>query len=231
MALGLTLRGWRSASPARRRGRRFTLAMVLAAALALLLPSTPASTAPAVPDQEIPPGLLPDVEWTELQANWLVNLVRNTERELPAFEDTARLQELGFVNIGVTAPGGYDHWTNMQWVNDGHILNPKYPESLVFQRTADGGYEIQAAMYLLPSHYTMDTIPSLISWIYGWHAHPELCGDETGRIVGFIAPGGTCSRGEPVLIPMIHTWVVDNACGHRFGGVDAGGLHCDYHDH
>jgi hypothetical protein len=27
--------------------------------------------------------------------------------------------------------------------------------------------------------------------------------------------------------PMMHVWIVDNACGHRFGGVGVGGLDCD----
>jgi hypothetical protein len=32
--------------------------------------------------------------------------------------------------------------------------------------------------------------------------------------------------------PMMHVWIVDNACGHRFGGVGVGGLNCDVsHDH
>jgi hypothetical protein len=31
---------------------------------------------------------------------------------------------------------------------------------------------------------------------------------------------------------MIHVWVTDPGCGHRFGGLGTGGLHCEYeHEH
>jgi hypothetical protein len=203
------------------------------AAVALLLAvcagvAQPSSAAPAAPDQtEPPPGILPEGEWTEAQANWLVNAVRAAERELPArFGSASQLAPLGFVNIGVLVPGGYSHYVNVSWMNDAHILNPQYPESLVY----DSGGRVVAAMYFLGPEYTMETIPSLISWIPGWHTHPELCSDEQGRVVG-IPINGQCTRGRPVTAPMTHVWIVDNECGHRFGGLDGGGLHCDYHDH
>lgn len=194
------------------------------AVLGLVFTTSPASA------QE--PGYLPEGgDYTPEQVGFATYLVERTERELPAFGDTERLEELGFVNIGVVAPGGYAHWTNVAWLTDDHILDPTHPESVVFKRTASGGWEIQAAMFFLGPTDTMDTIPWIIDWMPGWHTHPELCGDDSGRIVGISRPDGTCAIGNPVLIPMTHTWIVDNECGHRFGGVDAGGLHCDYDEH
>jgi hypothetical protein len=212
----------------RARGRRRAVRVALAtlAVLALQFGGSPASA------DEHYTGVLPEGDWPDPAADWAIDFIERAEQELPAFNDTARLEELGFVNVGVTAPGGYDHWTNVSWMMDEHILDPQYPESLVFQRTADGGYEVQAAMFFLSPETTMETIPSLISWLPGWHTHPELCSDDEGRIVGTPGPDGTCANGDPVLAPMMHAWIVDNDCGHRFGGIDAGGLHCDYeHDH
>jgi hypothetical protein len=200
--------------------RRVLMALGALTLLGVLFPSGSASA------QEYPPGILPPGEWTEAEANWLVGEVEWAEQELPAFT-TARLQELGFVNIGVVAPGGYGHWTNVNYFTDSHFLNPQYPESVVTQ-----GSQVVAAMFFMGPATTLENLPSLVSWIPGWHDHPELCSDETGRVVGASRPDGTCAVGQPVLTAMTHVWIVDNECGHRFGGVDAGGLHCEYeHDH
>jgi hypothetical protein len=192
--------------------------------LVLLGTLFPGQTASA--QEEPPPGILPEGDWTEAEANWLVNWVEWAEQELPAFNDTARLEELGFVNIGVTAPGGYGHWVNVRWFFDDHFLNPEYPESIVTQN----GQVVAAMMFMRPDT-TLANLPSLISFIPGWHDHPELCSDTSGRIVG-ASRNGQCEVGSPVLTAMTHVWIVDNDCGHRFGGVDGGGLHCEYeHDH
>src|SRR5690606_451744 len=142
------------------------------------------------------------------------------------------IEELGFVDIGPIVPGGYRHFVNVSWMADGHILNPRYPESIVYQRTATGDWDVVAAMFFLWPTATMDTIPDMVRWLPGWHTHPELCSDAQGRVVG-TPLGGDCPPGSaPVTTPMMHGGIVDNECGHRFGGLDGGGLHCDYeHDH
>jgi hypothetical protein len=210
-----------------RRRRRLGLAVVLVA-LAFVFPTSPAS------GQEIPPGILPEhATYTPEQAQWLVNGVRYAEEVLPRYSDRAALPGMGYVNIGVLAPGGYEHWVNVPMMFDEHFLNPAYPESLVFQRLSDGSFQLQAAMLFTHPQYTIETLPEFIRFIPGWHTHPELCALPDGRIVG-ISTNGQCSNPEarPVWIPMTHVWIVDNECGHRFGGVDAGGLHCEYeHDH
>jgi hypothetical protein len=212
-------------SKGRARRRRLGLSIAFVA-LGLLFPSSPASA------QEIPPGILPEHgTYSPLEAQWLVNWVRYAEQALPRYADRAALPGMGYVNIGPVAPGGYEHWVNVPMFFDQHILNPDHPESLVFQRQPDGSWQLQAAMFFTHPAWTMETIPELIRFIPGWHTHPELCADDTGRIVG-ISRDGQCTTGRPVWIPMTHVWIVDNACGHRFGGVDGGGLHCDYeHDH
>jgi hypothetical protein len=86
-------------------------------------------------------------------------------------------------------------------------------------------------MLFISAQTTMETIPSVIRWLPGWHAHPELCSDDQGRVVGAFIGGRCVPSGRQVLTPMIHVWIVDNQCGHRFGGLDGGGLHCDYEDH
>jgi hypothetical protein len=204
--------------------RLLTVAMATMAVVALTLTGTSASA------QTPSDGVLPAGEWTDLQRQAATNLVRDSERDLPAFSDTNRLVELGFVDIGVQVPGGYAHYVNVPWMSDDHYLDPNYPESVVLKRDASGQWQVQAAMFFLSPTMTLDQIPEFIRWFPGWHAHPELCSDDQGRVVGFPI-NGQCTRGRVVTNPMLHVWIVDNECGHRFGGLDGGGLHCDYGEH
>ena len=56
--------------------------------------------------QEHGPGLLPPGGWTEDQQHHLLDLIARTEEALPAFADPSQLEALGFIDFGVTAPGG-----------------------------------------------------------------------------------------------------------------------------
>jgi hypothetical protein len=174
-------------------------------------------------------GLIPPGDWTHDQVLHLLDLIERTEAALPAYDlSPSELESLGFHDFGVTAPGGYDHWINPGWINDEHLVNPEYPESLVFRNTPGGGYELVAAMFFLTSQHDMSNIPPDLAWLPGWHVHPELCVDGQGRFTGLVGSDGQCSDGSPSDgPPMMHVWIVDNDCGHRFGGIGVGGLHCD----
>lgn len=202
------------------RRRRLVGIVVGLVALGFLFPTAPAS------GQQVPPGILPAGHtYTDAQAQWLVNGVRYAEEVLPArYGNRAALPGLGYVNIGVLS-AGREHWINVNMFNDAHFLNPAYPESLVFQNG-----QLQAAMLFTNTNVTMETIPEIVRFIPGWHAHPELCTDDQGRVIGFNSGSG-CARGRPGLIPMVHVWVMDPGCGHRFGGLGVGGLQCNYEDH
>jgi hypothetical protein len=235
MSLRITARRPHAAGPVGGRRRRHLLTgAALGVVIVLLSAGTGAGAtqarSPAAVQEEPPPGIVPPGEWSEVESSFLVKMVRDAEATLPKFNDIPAIEAQGFVNIGVLS-AGYAHYVNVRWMTDGHILNPNYPESLVYGRNASGAWEVVAAMYFLTPDITVDTVPDLISWMPGWHAHPELCSDELGRVVG-IPINGQCTRGQPVTTPMMHVWIVDNQCGHRFGGLGVGGLHCDYeHEH
>ena len=80
----------------------------------------------------------------------------------------------------------------------------------------------------------VDDIHPLIAWIPGWHGHPELCVNPNGTFGGITdpdnpnCPPGTTQATTPV---MMHVWLEDPGCGHRFGGVGVQGLHCDVSHH
>jgi hypothetical protein len=179
-----------------------------------------------------PNGILPEGDWTEQQVMEAVHMVENTTAALPRFADQSTLEALGFVNFRDPAPGGWTHWINRDWWDDEHTLDPNFPESLVFRHT-DQGDVLEAAMFFLPPEYTMSTIPENLRWWPGWHTHEgELCEDADELYFTGLAFDGGCSEGSQVFVsgPMMHVWIADNPCGHRFAGIGIGGIECGPHD-
>jgi hypothetical protein len=177
-------------------------------------------------------GLLPPGDWTDEQMAEAAAVVAEAEAALPAFADETQLESLGFYDFGGRAPGGYDHWIHPGWMADDVYLDPTRPESLVFRATPEGDYVLEAVMYILPEGYDVDSIPEDVAWLPGWHTHDDICVDEDGRFAGTVDPDGTCFSGEPLdWPPMMHVWIADNPCGHRFAGVDISGIVCGDHPH
>jgi hypothetical protein len=201
-------------------------AMAVRLALAGAVIAALVAARPALGQEEA--GELPPGDWTDEQVAEAHDLITRTEQALPRFADDSQLEALGFFNFGVTAPGGYDHWINPGWIDDEHILDPEFPESLVYRFLPDGGYELQAAMFYLPTGSEMDDVPADLAWLPGWHMHDELCVDDSGRYTGLVGIDGTCFSGHPAdMPPMMHIWIVDNSCGHRFASIGVGGIDCD----
>lgn len=215
---------------ARRRALRRLAA--LSAVLAVLAVFTVGSGPSSASTAQSGGGILPEGDWPEPAMTWATDFIRRAEQELPARYSDPNQLPAGFVDIGPIVRGGYRHFVNVSWFSDPHILNPAYPESVIYRRTSTGGWQVEAAMFFLWPSARMETIPELIRWVPGWHTHPELCSNDRGQVVGTPIGGGCPPNSAPVETPMMHAWIVDNECGHRFGGLDGGGLHCDYgHEH
>jgi hypothetical protein len=211
----------------------------LAAAVVVAL----VSAGPASADEH--EGLVPEGDWTDDQIAYMLDKIEETEQVLPAtFPELATYEELeaelgalGFFEFGATAPGGYDHWINPSWFFDDHLIDPEFAESLVYQVQPDGRWKLVSAMFMLDPAIDMSEIPEDIAWLPGWHGHPELCVNADGPIGTFAGitdpdnpdcPAGTRQATTPV---MMHVWIVDNACNHRFGGIGVSGLHCEHGGH
>lgn len=217
--------------------RNWMAAAVVAMIIGVVSGAVPASSdSPGVvpPGQE---GKIPAGEWTQDQIDTMLGMIDEAETVLPAtypmaatYEDlSATLGAMGYHDFGIEAPGGYAHWINNDLL-DGDTLDPTRVESLVYRYDyTDDTYRLVSAMYMLGPDYDAMSIPSEIAWLPGWHAHADLCATPDMVFDGF-AP---CSGSSVPLsqLPMMHVWIVDNACDHRFGGVDQGGLHCDVTHH
>ena len=146
------------------------------------------------------------------------NLIAITLIRLPKFADPATASAAGYQSIqdGIT---GFEHYINWSYIDDDKILDPDYPESLVYRVFRDGHRELQAAMYMLTSKDTLDTVPDVGGALTQWHIHNNLCfTNEPGawKVRGVTKADGTCTPplvANPIQAPMIHVWIVSQRCG------------------
>ena len=176
-----------------------------------------------------------DATLAELEA--AVDLVEATRAEVSAtFTDTASAEAAGYVWIGDgRRVGRYQHYIHPGYVADGVDLDPTRVESLVFESTAAGPVLV-STMYVLGTGQTMDDVPEVAGDLTVWHDHQNLCWDESGtKLAGVSMNGSTCVPAGTLkpTPPMLHVWLVDNACG-PFAGIEGhggGSTECAPHEH
>jgi hypothetical protein len=101
------------------------------------------------------------------------------------------------------------HYTNHRYENDGVILDPTRPETLVYAGTPHGPV-LLGAMYSLPG---LDrTSPAVGGPRTVWHVHANICvGPLPPFLIGVLSPFGSCPFGSFNVVSgaMIHVWTVD----------------------
>jgi hypothetical protein len=147
-------------------------------------------------------------------------LVRESLKDLPRYATEQAAYNAGFRTIG-DAITGDEHMVNWSYVSDKHVLDPMYPESLVYN-TRNGAPTLEAAMFMLSFGQSFSSIPRLFTGpLTQWHIHDNLCfrdlgGNPKQEMVGGLTDGsGNCPPGEQrsLPVPMIHVWIVRNPCG------------------
>jgi hypothetical protein len=148
-------------------------------------------------------------------------LVTASLLKLTRFSDIPTIEAMGYHSVG-DASTGYEHFVNWPLVDDGRVLDPDYPESLVFiVDPATGNKQLAAAMYMANADDTLDTVPDVGGKLVQWHVHDDLCwAGETNawRLAGDVAPPPEpCPAGtfrlSQVMVPMLHVWIVPHECG------------------
>jgi hypothetical protein len=145
------------------------------------------------------------------------NLISVTLLRLPRFADPAAAEAAGFRSIG-DALTGYEHFVHWGWIDDDKILDPDYPESIVY-RVVNGQRTLEAAMYMLPRGRTLEDVPREIGGkLVQWHIHNNLCytpDPAAPKVAGLTLPDGTCRPPlvEGPRVPMVHVWIVPHKCG------------------
>jgi hypothetical protein len=157
---------------------------------------------------------------TPEQATAAAKLLADTKAGLEQWRDEDMVSAAGFRTIG-DGFTGYEHLVNWNWVDDGIVLDPDHPESLVYRVTPQGRI-LEAAMYMLPFGTADKDIPDVGGTLTQWHIHNNLCftteqvvdGYPQRRVIGLTDGSGNCHGGEMLPItPMLHVWIVDHPCG------------------
>ena len=145
------------------------------------------------------------------------NLIAVTVVRLPQWADYRDAEAAGFHSIG-DALTGHEHFINWDWINDDVILDPDYPESLVFEPQPDGSKKLVSAMYMLPDNVALADVPNIGGALMQWHIHDNLCFTTdpiAPKVAGITSSGGTCPPGLVPFVssPMIHVWITAHRCG------------------
>jgi hypothetical protein len=180
-----------------------------------------ATTQPAEPyDATLPvnlggvPGVSPE-EQREAE-----DLVTRSIQKLPQFGDIPTIEAMGYRSIG-DAVTGHEHFMKWDLIRDGKVLDPDFPESLVFEvDRATGTKRLAAAMYMGNIDDTLETVPDIGGELVQWHIHDNLCftGEPGAWVVGgVVPPDQQCPPGTQRLsdnnVPMVHVWIVPHPCG------------------
>jgi hypothetical protein len=141
------------------------------------------------------------------------NLVAVTITRLPRWSDPAVALAAGFRSIG-DGGTGTEHFVNQEFMNDGVILDPDRPESLVWD-TKGGGRRLVAAMFMVQKGLPLDQVPNIGGKLMQWHTHENLCYNAEGKVRGITNAAGECPAGlvKPAPTPMIHVWIESHPCG------------------
>lgn len=147
-------------------------------------------------------------------------LVTISLEKLPQFADIPTIEAMGYRSIG-DAGTGNEHFMKWDLIGDGRVLDPDYPESLVFDVDRETGQKtLAAAMYMANPDDTLDTVPDVGGELVQWHVHDNLCftGEANAWRVGDVAPPGEeCRPGTYRLsdnaVPMVHIWIRPHPCG------------------
>ncbi len=169
---------------------------------------------PYDPSEPIDLGGTPGV--TPAEQHRAETLVRETIVDLRKYEYPSQAYAAGYRSIG-DALTGDEHYVKWSNVDDGHILDPTRPESLVYEKR-DGKQQVVAAMYMMPFGSRFTDVPDVGGALTQWHIHADLCltNDPVQKTLsGATTINGQCPPGSSKAgsMPMLHVWVVPNPCG------------------
>jgi len=100
------------------------------------------------------------------------------------------------------------HAQNPALIGDGRILDPRYPESLIYAESIDGPV-------LVGVMFEMDALtdpgPQIGGPITVWHSHENICFSLAPLALAGLSPYGVCPVGSvniPATGEMLHAWVM-----------------------
>jgi len=185
-------------------------------------PTTPAGAAPTTTAAQAAPQaagsihLKPVPGTTKAELERADKLIQTTIKDLKRFHTPAQAYAAGYRSIGDRITGD-EHYVNWSYANDGHILDPLRPESVVYE-VQNGKQVAVAAMYGMPFGSTFADVPDVGGPLTQWHVHADLCltnNPEQRVVAGLVGLQGACPPGTSKAgnTPMLHVWAIPNPCG------------------
>jgi hypothetical protein len=184
----------------------------------------PGGSVPSVVHEHPPTGpiiTLDDPRLSAQQRAAAQALLDSTAYGMQRFPNVDAVTAAGYEWIGDGRAGGFRHYVNWAYLENGTELDPGHIESVVVERKQDGSLQIVSAMYILEPDKTMADVPDLAGELTTWHNHTNLCWN--GHRLAGVLVNGTCTAGVlRVTPPMLHVWMVPHPCG-PFAGIEGHG--------
>ena len=147
------------------------------------------------------------LEATDAEFAYSEDLYWRTVAAVQKYQDPAVAEAAGY-HVG-TIVGSDHHAQNPDLIGDGRILDPEYPESLIYGVTGHGPR-------LVGVMFEMDGIgdvgPRDAGPIIVWHGHDNVCfGFAPFGLAGLESPFGGCPIGSvniPLTGEMLHMWTM-----------------------
>lgn len=130
-----------------------------------------------------------------------------TVAAIDKYKDVAVAEAAGYP-VG-TVHGSDHHVQNSDLIGDGRILDPEFPETLIYAEAADGPILIGVMFEMdgFKDSGPMDAGPIIV-----WHGHDNVCfGFLPLGLAGLESPFGGCPLGSlniPMTGEMLHAWTL-----------------------
>jgi hypothetical protein len=163
--------------------------------------------------------IVPERDATPTERAAANDLLLATRSALARYADPAVAAADGY---NVNGLAGMDfHASNPAYENDGRVLDPARPETLVYAVAPDGRPVLMGAMFLMPK--IGQPGPTIGGPLTVWHGHQHVCISLVSLgLSGLLSPLGGCPVGSidlPLTAEMIHIWIVPGA-PEPFGDLD-----------
>ncbi len=141
-------------------------------------------------------------------------------RALAPYRDHRTALRDGYAPFLPNVPQAHYHFTS-KWrgLKSAFRFNPEQPTSLLYRRTADGGYELEGAMYTAPKRADEDELNKRVPLsVAQWHAHVNIClPPRSARKTadwtlfgpnGSVATQGECTALQGQWVPQLFGWMI-----------------------
>ena len=110
-------------------------------------------------------------------------VVAASRKAMAKYADYKVALDDGFQIFLPNVPQKQYHFTNYRYAFEARNgFNPDHPTSLLYEKTADGGYKLIGAMYTAPKSFSEDELNARIPLsIAQWHEHVNFCKAPDGR--------------------------------------------------